>query len=328
MADSDPIYLSDEPDKNFIIPFQIEKLPVRGRFVRLNSVVNTILHRHNYPRPVALLLAECLALGAAIAHLFKSDGMFTLQTNSDGPIKMLVADMTSTGELRGYAEFDDATFKTTNGHVPNFQELVGQGYLAFTVDPGQENMERYQGIVDLTGESLSECIEHYFNQSMQVPTTIMVACDERQDPTLDSVWRSSCMLLQRMPVEAGHKLYETLTAEELDDGWHRSNLLLKTVKQDELVGTEVQPEDLLYQLFHEDGIITFDKQTPTVGCRCSRERIKDVLSGLSPDDLDASIEDDKITVTCQFCNTDYEFNKQQISALKRAYKKKHKDASS
>ena len=87
---------------DLVQPFQIDASGLRGRLVRLGPVLDEILTRHDYPEPVALMLGEAIALAAALAGALKYDGVFTLQTRGDGPIRLLVADVTSAGALRGY----------------------------------------------------------------------------------------------------------------------------------------------------------------------------------------------------------------------------------
>jgi molecular chaperone Hsp33 len=154
------------PD-DLVQPFQIEPFALRGRLVRLGPALDTILTQHAYPAPVATMLGEAITLAVALAGALKYEGVFTLQTKGDGPIKMMVADVTTAGAMRGYAQFDAARLDAgpaTLGPVPR---LLGAGYLALTVDQG-EHTERYQGIVELQGSMLAQCVHHYFRQSEQV----------------------------------------------------------------------------------------------------------------------------------------------------------------
>src|SRR5579863_5532519 len=160
------------PD-DLVQPFQIDPFGLRGRLVRLGPLLDEILTRHAYPEPVAVILGEAIVLAAALAGALKYEGVFTLQTKGDGPIRLIVADVTSAGAVRGYAQFDtDAVAAAGPGaRVPR---LLGAGYLAFTVDQG-EHTARYQGIVELEGASLAECTHHYFRQSEQVEAGLKVA---------------------------------------------------------------------------------------------------------------------------------------------------------
>src|SRR5258708_8376576 len=143
--------MSAIPD-DLVQPFETEPFHLRGRLVRLGPTLDTIVKRHDYPSPVATMLGEAIALAVALSSALKYEGIFPLQTKGDGAIRLLVADVSSTGAVRGYAQYDAAKLAqvTANGTAPttSVPRLMGAGYLAFTVDQG-EDTERYQGIVAL-----------------------------------------------------------------------------------------------------------------------------------------------------------------------------------
>src|SRR5258706_12626383 len=193
-------------------PFQIERGGTRGRLVRLGPLIDTVLAQHDYPEPVALLLAEMLSLAAALASALKFDGVFTLQTKGDGPIRLMVADVTSGGDVRGYAQFDAgrlSALTASAGPGLSAPRPLGAGYLAFTVDQGVHT-ERYQGIVELTGATLVECIHHYFRQSEQLEAGIKLAV------ATDRGWCAGVLMLQRLPGEGGHDEAEEGELETAD----------------------------------------------------------------------------------------------------------------
>ena len=161
-----------------IQPFLLESSGIRGRLLRLGGLGNTIVLRHDYPAPLARLLAEMLALSGALSSLLKYEGVFTAQAKGDGPVSLLVADVTAEGNLRGYASFDEDRLGEllNRDEAPSFQEMMGKGYFAYTVDLGS-TQERYQGIVELKGERLSDCLQHYFLQSDQVQSGIVLSAD-------------------------------------------------------------------------------------------------------------------------------------------------------
>ena len=175
---------------DLVQPFQIDSSGLRGRLVRLGPALDEILTRHAYPEPVAMMLGEAIALAAALAGALKYEGVFTLQTKGDGPIGMLVADVTSAGALRGYAQYDAGKLAKAIATSPggatgigdSVPRLLGAGHLAFTVDQG-EHTDRYQGIVELQGSTLAECAHHYFRQSEQVEAGLKVAVGARPGAT-------------------------------------------------------------------------------------------------------------------------------------------------
>ena len=310
----------DERD-DLIQPYQIERFSLRGRLVRLGAVADAILSQHDYPEPVAAILGETLALAAVLAGALKYKGVFTLQTKGDGPVSMLVADVTSDGSMRGYAQFDAAGLEAAQegpveGPVPR---LLGAGHLAFTVDQGPET-ERYQGIVDLAGATMAECAHHYFRQSEQLETAIMLACERvggaevAKSDSGNPRWRAAGITLQRMPASGGAGGLPFDDADD-EDGWRHALTLMGTVRENELLGPAPGPHDLLYRLYHEDGVRVFRPRRLVARCRCARGRVAATLKALPRDELDDMKIDGDVVVTCQFCNADYVFDDSQLDAL-------------
>ena len=179
--------------EDFVRPFLLEVPGLLGRLVRLGPLVDTVLTRHDYPEPVARLLGEFLALAGTLSSLLKYEGTFTLQTKGDGPVRLMVSDVTSEGTLRGYAEVDSDALAavTTKYEAPlGVGALLGKGYMAFTVDLAPDG-ERYQGIVELTGDSLADCVNHYFRQSEQLKTAFKLAAARGPEG-----WRAGALFLQ------------------------------------------------------------------------------------------------------------------------------------
>jgi molecular chaperone Hsp33 len=280
---------------DFIRPFQIEALGIRGRAVRLSHAVNEIVHKHAYPEPVARLLTEMLTVAAALASALKYEGVFTLQTKSEGAVRLMVVDVTSAGALRGYAQFDAEAVAALPPDA-SLPRLLGGGYLAFTVDQG-EDTDRYQGIVELTGADLVECVQHYFRQSEQLQAGFKLAVAQHQ-----GAWQSGVIMLQRLPREDHASM-----AEIDDDAWRRAMLLLASCTTQELLDEGLPIDDLLYRLFHEDGVRVFNGQSLRAQCRCSRERVSSVLRSLPRDELKELESEGALEVTCEFCNSRYRF---------------------
>ena len=306
--------MSDQLRDDLVQPFQIDPFRLRGRLVRLGPLLDEILTRHDYPEPVALMLGEAIALAVALAGALKYDGVFTLQTKGDGPIRLLVADVTTAGAVRGYAQFDQAKLAkaTAAGDVGNsVPRLLGAGYLAFTVDQG-EHAERYQGIVELQGASLAECTHHYFRQSEQVEAGLKVAVARMPEAEgARSRWRGGSLMIQRLPPEGA-----AAAQEAAEDGWRRAMILMSSCTAHELVDPRLTPEALLFRLFHEDGVRVFRRHDLLARCRCSRERVERVLRMLPPEELAAlTTSEGHVVVTCEFCSTHYRFDDAAVHAL-------------
>ena len=286
------------PATDLALPFQVEDTGLRGRMVRLSGVLDDIIGRHGYPAPVNRLLAEAVTLAALLGTLLKSGGVFTLQAKGDGPVSLLVADLTDHSVLRGCATFDADALAAAG------DTLLGDGYLALTFDPGGDQ-DRYQGIVELAEGALVDAVRHYFQQSEQLATGVVLAVEER-----DGHWHGGAMLLQPLASEGGHD------AKENDpDGWHRAMVLMATAKPEELASPDLAPADLLYRLFHEDGVRVYQPQPLMRGCRCSRQRIENVLATLPRDEVEGLKIEGKVVVTCEFCSTAYGFDDAEIEAV-------------
>ena len=161
-----------------ILPFAVKSLDLRGRIVRLGPAVDTILGSHDYPTPVAKLLGEAIVLTVMLGSALKIDGRFILQTQSDGPVRMLVVDFTSPGKVRACARFDAARVDQAIADGAASQgQLLGRGHLAMTIDQGPE-MSRYQGLVALEGGDLEAAAHEYFARSEQIPTRVRLAVAE------------------------------------------------------------------------------------------------------------------------------------------------------
>ena len=171
-------------------PFYLPLRPVRGRLIKLGPLAAALLDRHNYPPCVTPLAGQALVAVAALATALKFTGSFSLQIKGDGPVRMLLADCTDGGALRGYASVDDDKLNALLAEHPHPtpKQLLGEGYLAFTVDQGPD-MERHQGIVALEGETLEEMALHYFHASEQTACFLRLACAETEHG-----WRASALV--------------------------------------------------------------------------------------------------------------------------------------
>ena len=286
---------ADTENIDLSIPFLLPQFSLRGRLVRLHELNNEILNQHVYPDPVAKVLAELLAVGAALSNLLKYKGVFTLQTKTSGPVNLVVIDVTHQGNIRGYAQYKPQEILQTG----NFKDLIGKGYLAFTVDQGLK-IERYQGIVALEHETISQALEHYFNQSEQLETKIFIASEKTESGT----WKSSLLLLQQMP------------SKKVDEEtWTYMDSLLATLSSKEFLDFSTPYETLLYRLFHEGDVTVFDPLFLKAKCRCSEERIKTFLKTLSPDEIESLLEKGHLKMTCEFCNHLYTFDRKDFMTV-------------
>jgi molecular chaperone Hsp33 len=293
---------------NLLRPFQLERSALRGRVVRLGALVDRVLTRHDYPEPVGRMLGELFVLAATLAGGLKFNGTFSLQIQSEGPVSLMLADCTNEGAMRGYARYDEARLAHISG--TDVQALLGHGRLAFTVDQNQLG-QAYQGIVELSGPTLTDCMQAYFRQSEQLKTGLKIAVDRIAD--IDGThWRAGGIMIQRLADEAR----DESSAEQALEDWRRTMLLLGTATAAELVDPHLAPERLLLHLFQEEGVRVFTPHGLRFGCRCSRERVETMLRRFPEHELEDMRDDDgDVVVTCQFCNIDFRFDDAQLARL-------------
>ncbi|MGF1641490.1 MAG: Hsp33 family molecular chaperone HslO [Rhodospirillales bacterium] len=292
------------PFGDYVQPFQIEAPGLRGRLVRLGSAVEATLARHLYPAPVAAMLAESLAMGAVLASGLKYDGVFTVQVQGDGPVGLVVVDVTSDGGMRGYARFDAARLAAAGPEPENpVPRLLGAGHMAFTVDQGPDT-ERYQGITPLEGATLGDCAHAYFRRSEQMETAIALCASDMAV----AAPRAAALMLQRLPASG-------LAALEAEDDWRRAVVMMSSVTTGELLDPALSAADILYRLFHEDGVRVFTPRPLRHQCRCSRGKVERTLRAFAADEIRAMAEDGRLTVTCEFCKTAYAFEADDLGRL-------------
>ena len=260
--------------KDTVVPFVFESLPVRGALVQLESAWQRMQLGHDYADPVVEVLGHSAAATALIAQSLKFDGTITFQISSDGPLRMLVMQATDDLDLRGMASARDVASDTV------FADLVAGARCAVTVDSCA--MERpYQGIVEISPESLATSLENYFARSVQVPSHVQLAHH-----------RVLCggILLQQMPEKSAMP----------DDDWQRLGFLAKTLRPQDLA--DGASHELLHKIFAEDDVRVFKPRQARFRCRCTQQKVEEVLRLLGEEETRAACEEQgKVEVTCEYC---------------------------
>jgi molecular chaperone Hsp33 len=308
-----------------ILPFAVKALDLRGRIVRLGPAVDTILANHDYPVPVAKLLGEAIVLTVMLGSSLKFEGRFILQTQSDGPVRMLVVDFTSPGNVRACARFDaDRVAAAIAANEAEPGKLLGHGHLAMTIDQGPE-MSRYQGLVALEGGDLEQAAHEYFSRSEQIPTRVRLAVGEEfRAGDNGRHWRAGGILLQFLPKSIERQRQADIdpgdappgTAPHVvteDEAWVEGRSLVATVDAIELIDPELSSERLAYRLFHERGVRVFPAVSVNAQCTCSRGNVENMLKSFSQEDRHDMVEDGRITVTCEFCSSTYVFAPDEVA---------------
>ena len=279
---------------DFVQRFHFSESPVRGELVQLSDSVGAVLDRHDYPPRIASLLSEALAASVLLTSTLKFEGALILQVRGNGPLEALMVECNHRRELRGIAQLSESWTEACS--VLPLSELVGDAQLVITIDP--DNGQRYQGIVPFNNESLAACLEHYFEQSEQLPTRIWLAADGEN---------AAGLMLQVLP---GHD------APEDADIWPRLSALTETVSPEEML--ELPATELLYRLYNEEVVELLQADEVIFRCNCSRERTEQVLISLGEAELrDIVAEQGAIEISCQFCNQEYRFDGIDVEKMLR-----------
>ena len=273
--------------------FSVAARNVRGQMVRLDTALNAVLAAHDYPPPLARLLAEALVVTALLGAILRRDGgQVTLQAQAKGgPVNLLVCDYRA-GEVRGYLAFD-ADADIAKG-LP-LDALFGDGHLAITLDATAAS-ERYQGIVPLEGASIAEAIEGYFANSEQLPTLIKVGVAG----DAATGWIAGGLLVQHLARREQDG--ERLDVADLHPDWRHIATLAATTRDAELTDPDLVAETLLWRLFHEEEVRITEGSAPTRGCRCNPAHIRQVIESFpEAERADMRGADGLIGVDCKFC---------------------------
>lgn len=307
MTDTLPDLLGMQDD--FIAGFQIEGRAVRGRILRSAATIDQIVSAHAYPEPVARLLGEAAVLAGLVGHALKFDGRLIIQANGDGPVSFIVAEHVAGEGVRGFAKMDRervlAAVAAADPQTPMIRTLLGEGFFAMTIDQGPD-MDQYQGVVPLDGDSLASIAEHYFTQSEQTPTRLHIAVGEAWTQEGGKHWRGGGALLQAV---AGDE-----SRGSAQDDWDHGRALFETITDAELLDPLLPASELLYRLFHEDGVRIFEPTMLQRRCSCDRERLVRIIASFPPEDQAHMLVDGKIVMTCEYCNRDWDFMPAEIDA--------------
>jgi molecular chaperone Hsp33 len=267
---------------------------IRGELVQLESSISRIIEGQNYPLPVQGLIGEAVAAVALLASTLKFKGRLALQAQGKGPVSLLLAECSHDGELRALARHSDGQ-DWSHGDI---QTLIGEGTMVITITPDQGR--QYQGIVPLSGDTLAQCLQGYFQQSEQLPTRLWLASGNN---------RAAGLLLQRLPNQLS-------TTDGNTQMWEHLEALASTLQMEELLNLDDQT--ILRRLFHDTPPQLPDAQPLRFGCTCSRERNRNALISLGNQELQQLLEEDgEVTLTCDFCRHQEHFDAVDLAEMLR-----------
>lgn len=270
---------------DIIQPFLLSDGLVRGRLIAADQTIDDILKKKDFPKILNSLVAQSILLALALSSGLKYDGTFAFQITGEGPVSRLFVDVTPDGATRAYCVYDESSLSDT----ADLKKIFGSSArLMFSV--GKIGQEPYQGIVALTGNTLSEAVMSYFKMSEQIETDLILT---------EHLGKFRCLMIQKMPNQTG------VLPDKANDVWETAVVLAHSVTPNEL--TDLEPKDVLFRLFHAEGLRVFDPKIPSFFCSCRREKMARFLKSIPFDQLLSLEQDGKITTECQFCGESYTF---------------------
>ncbi len=280
--------------------------------MHLDASWRALIEHRDYPEAIRTALGEAVVAALLLAATIKFDGVLSLQLQGAGPVHLLLAQCTSGLGVRGLARYRDEALAAAGalGAEGGVAALIGAGNLTVTME-SDDGAQRYQGIVPISGARLADSLQVYFENSEQLPTRLWLHADQHG---------AAGMLLQRLPEAggagggaAGRSAGETDPAA-IDDAWRRVQLIGATLTSDEL--RNLADEQILHRLFNEDDLRLFEPAPVFFRCRCSRERVSGMLTGLGEVETRSILaEQGAVEVRCDFCNRAYVFDAVDVAQL-------------
>jgi molecular chaperone Hsp33 len=283
-------------DADRVRRFVLDRFPIRGHAVRLADAWLGLREHQDYPPAVQQLLGEAMSAAVLLAATLKFNGTLTLQLQGKGLVSLLVAQCTHDFKVRGMARHDVIEGAT------DFRALAGEGTIVVTVE-ASDRASNYQGVVPITGDSLAESLEAYFQQSEQIPTRVLLASSPRV---------VAGMLVQRIPGEGGTQVQ--IDEPALNAAWQKADDAMSSINPNILLVDDT--EQRLVDMFGADEVRVFTGHEVDFECRCSRERVASVLRSLGAEEVRSVVEEQgSCTVTCEFCQKPYLFDAIDVEQL-------------
>jgi molecular chaperone Hsp33 len=276
---------------NVLNRYLFEDLSVRGELVQLDEAYQRIISSKEYPAALQKLLGELLVSTTLLTATLKFEGSITIQLQGDGPVSLAVINGDNEQKVRGVARWEGEIADDASLH-----DMMGKGYLVITIEP--KKGERYQGVVGLDGDNLTQVIEGYFANSEQLKTRLWIRTGEHQGQA-----HAAGMLIQVVPDGTG----------SADDFEHLEQLT-NTVKNEELFTLEAN--ELLYRLYNQEQVRLFEPQPVEFHCGCSRERSGAAIVTVDKTEIyDILATDGSVSLHCDYCGTTYSFDEPQVAEL-------------
>lgn len=275
---------------------------IRAFAATTRETVETARGAHNTSPVATAALGRLLTAGAMMGTMMKGEkDLLTLQIKGSGPIGGVTVTADSLGRVKGYVDHPDVILHANEKGKLDVAKAVGQGMLRVIRDMGMK--EPYVGQTVLQTSEIAEDLTYYFATSEQVPSSVGLGVLMERDNT---VKQAGGFIIQLMP----------FTDEKIIDALEKKLAGITSVTA--MLDAGMTPEQILEQILGEFGLEITDTVPTQFYCNCSRERVEKALVSIGKKELQTMIADGKpVNLNCHFCNTDYEFD---VEDLKRILK--------
>jgi molecular chaperone Hsp33 len=296
------------PPSDFVLPFDLSELSLRGRMTRLDRVATRAFAGNALPEAAERALGEAMSACTLLGSSLRFAPRVSLQTRSTGRLGLLVADYFSGGGVRGYARLDEDAFAALPAN-PDFAALIGDGHLAITIEQ-RSDAQTYQGVVALSDKGMAHSLEVYFERSEQLPTLIRLAAGPIYRGG-EHGWSAGGLMIQAVPPEGGGATHDLASS----DDWQRLTLFLASLEDYELLDSTVPAETVLLRLFHQDEVRVHNALPLHFQCTCTRDKVENVLKAYPRAELvDMAEADNIVRSCCEFCGAEYAFTLDDVTA--------------
>ncbi|MFI3224427.1 Hsp33 family molecular chaperone HslO [Streptococcus suis] len=263
------------------------------------ETVKAAQEKHDTMASSTVALGRTLIANQILAANEKGDTKITLKILASGAVGAIISVANTKGQVKGYIQNPDLDYKRTSTGEVIVGPLVGNGQFLVITDYGTGHP--YNSMTPLISGEIGEDFAYFLTDSQQTPSAVglNVLLDEE-----DKVKVAGGFLLQVLPgaTEAEIARFEKRIQE------------MPAISS--LLASENHIEALLSAIYGDDDFKRLSEEEIGFVCDCSKDRFLDALASLPKADLQEMKEEDKgVDITCQFCQTHYHFDENDLEEL-------------
>ena len=271
--------------------FMFEHASIRGEIAHLDETYKTIIQQHPYPPIVKQLLGQALVSCLLLTGSIKFEGEISLQFQGDKRLPLLLVQCDHQLQLRGFARYQD------DDEGVDYNAAFLEGKMVLTITQNNQT-QAYQSVVPIISLQMGDNFMHYFAQSEQVASRVWLAVNDET---------AAGMLLQLMPDQ---------NTKQREEFWEYAVQIGQTISEQELL--TLDNPTILHRLYHETELRLYTARPVRFRCRCTEEKMKQVLTVLGEADVRQLLQEKGVVdVECDFCKRHFTFDAIDVTLLFR-----------